>query len=691
MARPVLLRAARIGRGERDAALARLDALEADGRLVRTEADLWALPERMGLVAGTLQTTAAGSAIFRPDDRGRDQVWIPPDAVAGAMHGDRVLVRTERRRRGPGRPEGRVARVLARAVTELPGVYREGRTTGVLVPMEPRIQGPIVVRSKASRGARDGDLVVAHITRYPSPRHDAEAEVIRVLGDADQPRVQVEAVVAAHGLRTTFPPEVEQAARRLPEVVGEAEREGRVDLRDQPFVTIDGESARDFDDAILVEPAGGGFLCHVAIADVAYYVPAGGPIDREARARGTSVYFPDRAIPMLPEALSNHVCSLVPQADRLAKVATIRFDRSGVAEETRLSRAVIRSAARLTYGRVAAALADRQSAEARVFGDLLGPLHDAARLASRLTARRMARGALDLDLPETEVELDAGGAPVHIGRAERTPAHRLIEELMLAANEAVARELERRNLPVLYRVHESPAPDTMVELAEFLHGLGLPLQLRLRRGTAAGQSLQRIVEAVADRPEKRLVQTVVLRAMQQARYGPERLGHFGLALDSYAHFTSPIRRYPDLVVHRLVDVLLDGRGRVPRDLVAIGEESSKRERTALDAERAVVALATVQYMRSRVGERFAAHVSGTVPFGFFVELESLPVEGLVHAATLGDDFYEHDAARHELRGRRTKRRFRTGDPVEVQLVSASVERRELDFVVVAKAATRKRR
>ncbi|HJQ84582.1 MAG TPA: ribonuclease R [Candidatus Binatia bacterium] len=672
-----LLRAARVSRAERRSGKERLAALEARGLLVRTRGDRFTLPARVDMVAGRLHVNPAGFAFCVTDDPDEEDVYIPAAAVRPGMHGDRVLVRREQARRR-GRSEGRIVKVLARGTTRVVGVYRRGRTAGVVVPQEQRITVPIVVPRGDEGGAADGDMVVATIVRHPSLSTEAEARVTDVLGPAADPRVETEAVIAAHDLPREFPPEVLAAACRVPAAVPPAALAGRLDLRALPIVTIDGENARDFDDAVLVEPDGTGFRLTVAVADVAHYVAAGSPLDLEARARGTSVYFPDRVLPMLPEELSNGICSLRPAEDRLVNVVRIAYDAHGRETGVTFHAGVIRSAARLTYTQVRQALVDRDTGVRAALGDLVAPLERAETLARLLMARRRKRGAIDFDLPEAEVILDLRGRPEQILRAERSIAHQMIEEFMLAANEAVARELTRRKLAFLHRVHEPPAADAVDELARFLEGFGL--RLRRRNGVATPAAFAEVLRAAVGRPEERLVNTVLLRAMQQARYAVEPLGHFGLATDNYLHFTSPIRRYPDLVVHRLL------RGeRVPPDLVAIAEESSRRERVAMEAEREIVQLKKIQFMQERVGETHAGFVSGVTPFGAFVELADVFVEGLVHVSTLGDDFYDHLEREHALRGRRTGRRIRVGDAVRVTIAGVSVERRQIDFTLEGSA------
>ena len=666
-----------MARGEQAHAAARLVALEADGKLVQLAGDRWALPAQAGLIAGRLTVNPAGFGFCQPDDPELDDVYVSARGIGSAIHGDRVLVRVGRGR--DDRPRGRVVRVLAHGLETLAAVFRGSRGHGVLVPQDPRITVPIAVAAGDDGGARDGDLVVARLVRRAGGDRAALARVERVLGPADDPRVQTEAVIHAHDLPLAFPSPVLGAARRLRRALSAADLRDRADLRALPLVTIDGENARDFDDAVLVEAQGAGFRLTVAVADVAHYVPEDGPIDREARARGTSVYFPDRVIPMLPEELSNDLCSLRPGEDRLVQVVRIDLDAVGQPRAAEFLDGVMRSAARLTYTEVGRALADRDPAARAALGPLVKPLEHAERLAAALLARRRTRGAIDFDLPEAEILLDLRGRPEQIARAERNVAHRLIEECMLAANEAVARELMRRRVPALHRVHEQPDPIRVHDLARFLEGFGL--RLRLEHGRPTPASFQGVLDAVEGRPEARLVHTVLLRAMQQARYAAEPLGHFGLAIDAYMHFTSPIRRYPDLVTHRLLRFARTGHGRIPPDLPAIAEEASRRERVAVDAEREILQLKRVQFMQDKVGQEYSGVVSGVTRFGFFVELHEVFVEGLVHLSTLGDDRYELHEAHHLLRGRRSHRTFRVGDAVCVVVAGVSVPRRQIDFLL----------
>jgi ribonuclease R len=678
-----LLRAADVSREDRAEALERLTALETAGQIVRAAGDRYTTLTRSGLVAGRVTVHPNGYAFCCPDDPDADDLYIPANMVRPALHGDRVLVKPERASRR-GRAQGRIVRVLSHERTSVVGVFRPLRTGRVVIPQEQRLLGTFAVARRGDGGAQDGDMVVADIVRYPERTTGAEVKVVRVLGPATDPRVETDAVIYAHGLPLDFPPEAAAAARRLPPIVAPQDSSRRLDLRDVPLVTIDGENAKDFDDAIFVEPLGTGFCLTVAISDVSHYVIEGGPLDLEARARGTSVYFPDRVIPMLPEELSAGICSLKPGEDRLVKAVRLEYESRGRLLGATFHDAVMRSHARLTYLRVKQALVERNPDVRRELGPLLDPLERAETLARLLASRRRDRGTIDFDLPEAEILFDLRGQPEQIIRADRSVAHQIIEEFMLAANEAVARELARRRIPFPYRVHDAPPADALKTLAQFLEGFGI--RLLLEHGKATPKAIQQVLEKAAGRPEERLIHTVVLRSMQQARYVAEPGAHFGLAVEPYTHFTSPIRRYPDLVVQRLLDMALRGGVRVPPDLADTCAHASRRERVAMEAEREIIQLKKIQLMADKVGTEYDGLVAGVAPFGLFVELRELFVEGLVHVSALTDDHYEHVEAQHCLRGRRSRRTFRIGDPVRIIVTGVSVERRQIEFALAGESA-----
>jgi ribonuclease R len=682
-----LPRAARLTPQETEALPERLEQLVHTGAVAqRQRGRQFVLGSMLGLVTGRLQAHPDGYAFLTPDSATEDDYYVPHSGVYPAMHGDRVVASV--RHSKWGKREARVVDVVERAHERLVGTYHRGRHGGVLEPQENRITYGVRIAPGRAAGAQDGDVVVGRIIRYPSPAGDIETEVIAVLGPATDPRVETEAVIYRYDLPVVFPDDVLAEAATIPRHVPQHAIADRLDLRQRLIVTIDGENARDFDDAVGIESRENGFCLWVSIADVAHYVTAGSALDQEAFARGTSVYFPDRVIPMLPETLSNGICSLNPGVDRLTKTVLMDFDAHGQTTHTEFHNSVIRSAARLTYTDVKRVLVERDALTRERLGDIVPMLEVMERLCGHLRERRRARGSIDFDLPEAEVVLDLTGRPEAIARAERHIGHQLIEEFMLAANEAVARHLMRHKVPLLHRVHEPPDADHVSELSRFLATFGV--HIATDPSAPSPRDFQRALEAVAGRPEERLINTVLLRAMKQARYAAEPLGHFGLATAVYTHFTSPIRRYPDLVIHRLLTDLLRAHRLGPEEreawaarLPAIAMATSRRERVAMDAERTVVALKKVQFMQDKLGEEFAAFISGVQAFGFFVELQDYFVEGLVHIATLADDHYELLPRAHSLRGKRSGRTFRIGDAVTVRVVAADPQRQRIDFQLVS--------
>jgi ribonuclease R len=540
---------------------------------------------------------------------------------------------------------------------------------------------PFVVPVDQAKGARDGEVVHMAITSYGGSGRPAMGKVLEVLGAADDPEVEVESVIRRFDLPSEFSSQVMTEARRVSREVTESDRAGRVDLRTFTTITIDGETARDFDDAVSVRPEeGGNIRLWVSIADVARYVTPGSALDREAYLRGTSVYFPDRCLPMLPEELSNGICSLNPEVERLAMTAELLIDRSGASVEARFYPSVIRSDARLTYTLVRQILVDGDT-DAREAHDVLVPhLEVMEELALRLMARRRQRGSIDFDLPEPEVILDLQGRPEAIIKSERNLAHRIIEEFMLAANEAVAARLDDGGFPCLFRIHEPPSPEKLAAFAELVHHLGYEFTLPAEKVTPG--VLQAIIDLAAGKPEERLINEVLLRSMKQARYSPENLGHFGLAADRYAHFTSPIRRYPDLVVHRLLKMLLAGH-RPPEDghMKEVADHTSSRERIAMEAERDLIELKKLQFMQERLGEEYDGIVSGVASFGLFVELTDFFIDGLLHLSLLPADFYRFDERLYTLTGEHSRKVFRIGDAVRVRVAAVSIPRRQIDFVL----------
>jgi ribonuclease R len=686
-----LAKALQVPADEYDAFREQLDRLEAEGVLYRVQRQRYAAPERINLQVGRIQTTRGGAGFLVPEEGGTD-IYIPTEGLNTAVDGDRAVVRVESRQRGD-RPQGRVIRVLERARSSVVGVFHDARpgrhgrraSHGYVVPEDRKLPWDVFVAPGGAGAADDGELVVVRITDWGSGHRGPSGQVEEVLGRAGEPGVDVLAIIRGHALPAAFPSEVEAAAAALQRRgVTASDAEGREDLRDLHVFTIDPADARDHDDALSVEPLGTGWRVGVHIADVSHYVPEGGALDLEAAARGTSVYLVDRVIPMLPHPLSSDLCSLVPDADRLTLSLFVDIDASGAATGHHLVRGVIRSRRRLAYEDAQAVL-DGAASEGEATDAALRQLAAAARQLRRL---REERGSLDFDLPETRVVLDVSGQPTDIQRVVRLEAHRLVEDFMLLANEVIARKAVRAGLPFLFRIHEPPDTTRMEQLREFVAGLGL--RLGGRGGEPAPADLQRLLRSVEGRPEEALVSTVVLRSMRQARYSEQQLGHFGLAARAYTHFTSPIRRYPDLVVHRLAAAVFIGGGSPwlgQERLAAIARHASERERVAVAAERESKELKRVEFMARHLGDEFDGTIAAVAAFGFFVLLDTYFVEGLVHVSSLDDDYYLHVEHEHALAGERTGRRFRPGDRVRVRVASVDLEERRISFALLEGGST----
>jgi len=657
--------------------------LRADGEIVKIRGNRYGVPDKMSLVVGTISVHPDGYGFVSSEKEGEEDVYVGYKDMKGAMHRDKVVVRVETRR-GGARSMGTVIRILERGFGQVVGKYDEIRRNGVLIPNNPRINYDFHIPKKDSGGAKPGDIVLADIVSYPELHAGPEGRVVRVLGTPMTPGIETDIVIAERGLATKFSRAAVAEAKNTPAKVTPSMVKDRHDLRGLPIVTIDGEDARDFDDAVYVErdAKSGGYRLWVSIADVANYVTPGSGLDGDAYERATSVYFPDRVLPMLPEELSNGICSLNPGVDRLTLTAEMLIGKDGVTKQVDVYESVIKSAARMTYTRVAAIL-DGDEELSKEYGSLSGSFFLMRELMTVLHRMRDRRGSLDLDIPEAVVKLNDDGTTRDIVKAPRNDAHRLIEEFMLAANEAVASHLERHGVPFLYRIHEEPDEDRLAELAMHVKGFGLkwPTSANIRPIHVA-----KVIKDVKGRPEERFINTLILRSMKLARYSPDNAGHFGLASNCYCHFTSPIRRYPDLTVHRALKELIrsgeikaDRKSRMGGPLPALGLHTSAMEREAEEAEREVVELKKLQFMVDKVGLDFEGYVSGVTAFGFFVELEEHFVEGLVRMTSLYDDYYEYEEDGHRLYGRHTGRTFRVGDTVRVVLERVDLERRQMDF------------
>lgn len=660
-----------------------LKSMVKGGILVQLKGGRFALPAKVNLVVGTLSMHRDGYGFVTPSDNKAQDVFVPARHVRPAMHGDMVVVRLERSLR-TGRPEGRVIRVEQRAYRTLVGRYQEEHGVGYVSPADPQLQDDLLVTPGASGDAMPGQMVVAEIENYPGRSRAAVGRIIEVLGDATDPDVEIRIAAIQFNLPFDFSAEARDEAGRIPLTLGDQDIADREDLRHLDFVTIDGETAKDFDDAVAVSGVDKGYRLWVAIADVSHYVTAGSAIDKEAFERGTSVYFPGACLPMLPVELSNGICSLNPQVDRLAMVAELDFDMSGRRTGMRFYQAVIKSQARLTYTDVAAVLVDNDPGVCKEKQSLLAGLATMQELAELRTELRRQRGSLDFDLPEVQINLDTQGRPESILRTERNLAHRLIEEFMLAANEAVAAWLVQQREPMIFRVHDAPSAGKMAAFQEFIayfnQGISLPLE------GVKPELLQELLDRVSGQPEEHVINQVLLRSMPQAYYSVDNVGHFGLAAENYCHFTSPIRRYPDLAVHRILKKMLSTRvqkggvSNIP--LEEIAKRSSLAERRAMEAERDIINLKKCQFIVDKVGETYHGVVTSAHTFGFFVELQEIYVEGLVHVSSLDDDFYQYEEERHRLIGMNRRREFGIGTQVEVRVHKVDLDRREIDFRLV---------
>ncbi len=728
--------------GETEPLNKRLLAMERDGQLLPNRKGVLLLASKLDLVAGRVQGHRDGFGFLIPDHGGAD-VFLPPREMQKAMHGDRVLVK----RTGfdpRGRPEGAIVEVTERAHRKLVGRVLNERGVTIVVPEDQRIKLDILIPPGDLRQAQPGQVVTVEIIEPPSGHTAPIGRVLEVLGEIDDPGMEIEIAVRKFDVPHQFPEPVVAAAKALPNEVRPADLKRRVDLRDVPLVTIDGADARDFDDAVYCEPhvegkRAAGWRLLVAIADVSHYVGDGDALDREAATRSTSVYFPRRVIPMLPEKLSNGLCSLNPAVDRLTLVCDMVIGTRGELKAYQFYEAVIHSAARLTYDEVWGILSGRDPQAVRQRAALVPHLQHLHELYRLLAKARAARGAIDFDTVETKIVVDSAGRIERIVPMMRNDAHRLIEECMLSANVCAADFMQRSRHGGLYRIHEGPTPEKLALLREFLGTVGLSLGGGDDPSPADFAALS---ERVRARPDCSLLQTMMLRSMQQAVYSPDNVGHFGLAYEAYAHFTSPIRRYPDLLTHRVLKALLAGARYVPaplggdddgdeRNAPAAGTRTSRRptaasaaamasgqrkaaarkaapdarerhaahdrweqygilcsanERRADDASRDVEAWLKSQYMRERVGEQFAGRITGVAPFGVFVTLNDLYVEGLVHVSELGGEYFQFNEAAHELRGERTGRRFRLTDELHVQVSRVDLEARRIEFRLVQRPA-----
>jgi ribonuclease R len=685
-----LLQLLKIAKDDRALFKRHITALVGSGDLIQIRGQRFGLPEKMDLYAGRLQTHPAGYGFVTPDrplESGGGDIYISGALMNDAMHGDRVVVRIERIKEG-GKAEGRVIRILQRANESIVGRYdRDDHGMGYVVPFDRKILTDIAVPAGQEKGAAPGLMVIVELTKWPTANRGAVGRVVDVLGDIDAPGVDTEIIIRKWGIPDAHSPQSVAEAVHLGGTVSEKDIRGRTDFRNVVTVTIDGEHARDFDDAITIERlANGHFWLGVHIADVSHYVQDGSALDQEAYERGTSVYFPERAVHMFPSELATGLCSLNPRVDRLVQSCLMEIDRRGAVIRSEFHDGVINSNERMTYTDVNGILTDRDPALLERYAPIVPVFEQMKELFQILNDARRRRGSIDFDLNEAEVIIDAGGVVEAIIALQRNVAHRLIEEFMLLANETVASYLDAQEAPALYRVHEEPDVLKVAKFEEFVSGFGYSLGAPLT--SLRPRHFQKLLEKIHGRPEEKPIAMLMLRTMQKARYAPENLGHFGLASPSYTHFTSPIRRYPDLVVHRALRAARhktlsdDAREEWAEALPEIARHTSEMERRADDAERELLQWKKVKFMADKVGDEFEGYVTGVAAFGLFVELIEHYVEGLVHVSTMADDYYRFVESAHMLRGENTEKVYRLGDKVAVQVIRVNMDVRQIDLGLV---------
>ena len=656
----------------------RLYAMVRAGKILENRRGEYCLTAKLDLVTGTVSGHKDGYGFVVRDDGEPDDIFLSAREMRSLFHGDRVAVRvsgTDRR----GRAEGELVEVLDRGTQQVAGQFIRERGIGIVIPDNVKIAHRILIPKNAWGGAKPGEVVVAEIVDFPTQIEQATGRIVEVLGTPREKGIATEIAIHSHAIPYQWPRSVMNEVAEFGKSVPSRAKEGRYDLRDVDLVTIDGADARDFDDAVFCERDGSGWTLLVAIADVSHYVKVDSALDKEATRRGTSVYFPDRVVPMLPEVLSNGLCSLNPKVDRLCMVCEMRINGQGKVTSAEFYEAVMRSKARLTYGEVSAFLEGRSMSA--VPKPLHGPIRELHALYKALAKARQQRGAIEIDLPQTKFKLNADGEIDRIEVVPRNDAHRLIEECMIAANVQAANFLKRHRIQGLYRVHARPDPDRFSELRLYLTSLGLKVA---HPEHVQPRDFTKIIRQTTGRPDANAIMMAMLRSLTHAEYSPDNIGHFGLALDFYAHFTSPIRRYPDLLVHRAIRHIVSG-GKPARfhyglkEMERLGSITSAHEKRAEDATRDVEAWLKCQYMEQHLGDDFDGVITGVTNFGVFVQIGSLLVDGLVHVTSLSNDYYHHDPGTQSLVGERTGRRYRLGDPLRVQVSRVDLDTRRIDF------------
>ncbi|MFD2830215.1 ribonuclease R [Corticicoccus populi] len=663
-------------------------SLEDSGIVYRTKKDKYMKVSESNLVKGTLSMHKRGFGFLRPENSELEDIFIPPTEINGAYEGDTVLAEVLNETKGDNQ-EGSITSILTRGVTRIVGEYIDNGGYGFVLPDSKKMTSDIFIPKKQNLGAVSGHKVLVEITKFPDGAggESPEGHVIQILGHKNDPGVDILSIIHQHGINIDFPQEVLDQAEKVPDEIEPAEIKERKDLRDELTITIDGADAKDLDDAVAVKRLkNGNYMLTVSIADVSYYIEENSAMDQEAYERATSVYLVDRVIPMIPHRLSNGICSLNPHVDRLTMSCQMEIDQNGSVVSHNIFQSVIHSDRRMTYDAVNKMVEDEEQALIEEYSDVYPMIQDAVKLAEILRTKRERRGAIDFDFNEAKVLVGPDGSPEEVVLRTRGTGEKLIEEFMLAANETVAENFHWMDVPFLYRVHEDPKEEKLRKFFDFITNFGIVV--KGKGNDIHPRALQDIIEEVEGRPEEMVISTLMLRSMQQARYADESLGHFGLSTEFYTHFTSPIRRYPDLIVHRLIrKYLIEGKtdqktlDKIEKVLPEMAEHTSGRERRAQDAERDTDDLKKAQYMQKYVGETFEGVISGVMNFGMFVELPNT-IEGLVHVSNMTDDHYQYHERHMALIGERTGKVFRIGDPVEVTVTDVNIEERLIDFQVV---------
>lgn len=670
-----------VNKSEREIFNKRLGAMERDGQIMRNRKNALCIAEKLDLIAGVVQGHPDGFGFLVPDDKAKcpEDLFLSNKEMAQVMHGDRVMVRIAGLDR-KGRPEGKIVEVLERRTQRLVGRVMQTSGVTIVAAEDKRINLDILIPYHLDMDAKPGQVVMVELTSQPAPHAQPMGKVVEILGNYADSGMEIEIALRKHNLPHEFSAEAIKLAESYPKLVQPEDYKDRIDCRELPLITIDGETARDFDDAVYAEPQGKGWRLVVAIADVSFYVKPGDALDKGSIERGNSVYFPRRVIPMLPEALSNGLCSLNPDVERLCMICDMQVDGVGIVKQYKFYPSVMRSKARMTYSCVHEMLQNPQGELAQEYAWLMPHLQHLQSVYKLMLAQREKRGAIEFETSETVMLFNDNGKIESIVPSSRNEAHKLIEECMLAANVCSAEFLLKHEHPALYRIHEGPTPEKLELLRTFMGEFGF--------GVGGGdqphaKDYGKLLARIKDRPDAQLLQTVLLRSMQQAVYSPDNVGHFGLAYEAYAHFTSPIRRYPDLLIHRAIKAVLKGEKYKAGDWNQLGIQCSMTERRADDATRDVTNWLKCFYMQDKIGEVFEGTVAGVTSFGLFVALDGVYVEGLLHVTELGNDYFHFDKARHEMAGERTGVRFRLGDRLTIKVARVDLETTKIDFTLVS--------